>query len=88
MEIVEYADCIDYFTDAVVMRLWDDGDVTFSMHMYDTESIDGAIECAKEIGVYDDRFADELYRMVFDEAIIEKRGYSMSATVWYERKAI
>lgn len=88
MKILEYADCTDYFTDEVVMRVWIDGDVTLSMHVYDPESIEGSIECAKEIGVYDVNFADELYRMVFDEAIIEKRGYSMSSTVCGGRKAI
>lgn len=88
MKIVDYAECTDYFVDACVMRVWVDNDVAFSMWSYDDESIDGAILCAKEVGLYDDGFGDELYRMVFDEAVIAKRGYSMHATVWCDTEVL
>lgn len=88
MEIVEYAECTDYFTDACVMRVWDDNEVAFSLWTYDDESIDGAILCAKEVGLYDDGFSDELYRLVFDEAVIAKRGYYMHATVWRDTEVL
>lgn len=88
MKIDEYAECTDYFTGACCMRVWGGNEVTFSMWSYDDESIDGAILCAKEVGLYDDGFVDELYRMVFDEAVIAKHGYSMHATVWCDTEVL
>ena len=35
-----------------------------------------------------DYFVDELHRMVFDEAVIAKYGYSMHATVWCDTEVL